>query len=90
MPHWIAIGTQPHWQDAPAFRASLADSSRWRPTARTAVTAVMLLDDGRFLAEAHGPSLDEFQAWLKASGCEIESCRQALRVARAGNIWELG
>lgn len=90
MPHWIAIGTQPHWEDAPTFRSALADSSRWRPTSRTAITSVMLLDDGRFMAEGHGPSLDEFQSWLQANGCEIESCRRALRVAHAGTIWELG
>lgn len=89
MPHWIAIGTQPQWKDAAALRAALKDSTQWRPTARTTVTSVLLLEDGRFLAEAQGPALEEFQAWLAAQGCELESCRQATAVARTGSAWPL-
>ncbi|MFM9999633.1 MAG: hypothetical protein ACKVP1_12060 [Burkholderiaceae bacterium] len=89
MPHWIAIGTNEAWRDPLAFVAALADSARWRPSARTTVSSVLMLDDGRFVAECHGPALAEFEAWLADNGWQVESCRRAERIARTGSIWDL-
>lgn len=89
MPHWIAIGTNDAWRDPQVMRAALADSARWRPTARSSISSVMLLEDGRFVAECHGPTLAEFEHWLSDNGWQVESCRRAERIARTGSVWDL-
>ena len=49
----------------------------------------MLLEDGRFVAECHGPTLAEFEHWLSDNGWQVESCRRAERIARTGSVWDL-
>lgn len=89
MGRWIAIGRKREWEDANAFTADLSQVNTWRPDARTTITTVTALADGRLLAECHAPKLENFQAWLSANGWEVESCTPLSRLARMGNIWTL-
>ena len=89
MPRWIAIGTAPEWADGKKFDEALRETSNWRPDARTAITTVIALQDGRLLAECHAVKQEDFEAWLQQKGWNVESITPIKRMAKAGSIWEL-
>ena len=89
MPRWIAIGTAPGWDDIEQFGEHMNDSSSWRPDARTTVTTVIALADGRLLAECHATKLEDFEAWLEKKGWNVESVTPIKLVAKTGSIWEV-
>ena len=88
MPRWIAIGTAPGWDDMKTFGEDLHNTSSWRPDARTTITTVLALDDGRFLAECHAIKQESFETWLKQKGCKVESITPIKHLAKMGSIWE--
>ena len=90
MPRWIAIGNAPGWDDIERFSDEMRGSSNWRPDARTAVTTVLALADGRMLAECHGVRQEDFEAWLQERGWSVESITAITHVAKTGSVWEVG
>jgi hypothetical protein len=86
---WIAIGRAPGWEDAETFRTELKETARWRADAKTTITTVFALADGRFVAECHAPEQAAFETWLKQKHWEVESIVPVRRVARTGEIWSL-
>ncbi len=89
MPRWMAIGTAPGWEDIKKFGEELHATRNWRPDARTAITTVFALDDGRLLAECHAPKQEDFEAWLKQKGWNVEAITPIKFIAKAGSIWEI-
>ncbi len=89
MPRWIAIGTAPGWDDVKKFGEEMHESRNWRPDARTTITTVFALEDGRMLAECHGVSKEDFEAWLKQKGWNVESVTPIKHLAKVGSIWEI-
>ena len=89
MPRWIAIGTASGWDDVERFREQMHDSSNWRPDARTTVTTVTALADGRLLAECHATKLEDFEAWLQQREWSVESITPIKLMAKTGSIWEV-
>ena len=89
MPHWMAIGTAPGWDDVKKFGEELHETRNWRLDARTTVTTVYALGDGRLLAECHGVEEESFKAWLEQKGWNVESIQPIKLLAKAGSIWEL-
>jgi hypothetical protein len=87
MGRWIAIGKAPGWDDLAKFRTELKDTPNWRPDARTTITTVLALGDGRMMAECHAPSQAEFDEWLTKKGWTVESVTPIKLVAKAGDIW---
>lgn len=87
MGRWIAIGKAPGWDDLAKFTTELKDTPQWRPDARTTITTVLSLGDGRLIAECHAPSQAEFDEWLKKKGWTVESVIPIKVVAKAGDIW---
>lgn len=88
MARFIAIGKAPGWNDLERFTAELKSTDKWRVDARTTITTVYNLEDGRLVAECHTPDKAEFEAWLKKSGWAVESLTQIKTVAKAGDIWK--
>ena len=89
MPRWIAIGTAPGWEDVKRFDQEMRESSNWRPDARTTVTTVLALEDGRMLAECHALKREDFEAWLEQKGWNVESLTPIKLLAKTGSIWEI-
>ena len=89
MPRWIAIGTAPGWDDATKFGEEMRDTSNWRPDARTTITTVIALQDGRLLAECHAVEQKSFDAWLEEKGWNVESITPITHLAQAGSVWEI-
>ena len=89
MPRWMAIGTAPGWDNAKRLREELHETKNWRLDARTAVTTVYALGDGRLLAECHAGSQEEFKTWLDKKGWTVESIQPITLLAKTGSIWEL-
>ncbi|MBI4081309.1 MAG: hypothetical protein HY423_01730 [Candidatus Lambdaproteobacteria bacterium] len=87
MGRWLAIGRVPGWDDLAKFSAELKATSKWRVSPRTTVTTVLALEDGRVLAECHGPDRKEFDAWLEQLGWQVESVTPISHLAKTGDIW---
>ena len=89
MPRWMAVGTAPGWSDSKKFGEELHATHHWRPDARTSITTVYALDDGRLVAECAGVNKADFEAWLKQKNWKVESVREIKLVAKTGSIWEI-
>ncbi len=89
MGRWIAVGKAPGWEDLEKFRKELKDTPQWRVDARTTVTTVYALANGRLIAECHGPSQEVFDEWLKKKGWAVESVTPLKYVAKTGEIWKV-
>ena len=89
MARWMAIGTAPGWDDVNKFREELQETKNWRADARTTVTTVYALGDGRLLAECHAGQEEDFKAWLEKKGWTVESIQPIKLLAKTGSIWEL-
>ncbi len=89
MGRWIAIGRAPGWDDLQRFTAELKDTNQWRLDPTSSVTTVFALGDGRLVAECHGPSQAEFDAWLRKKGWVVESMTPISLVAKTGDIWSV-
>lgn len=89
MPRWMAIGTAPGWHDVKKFGEEMHATRQWRPDARTSITTVYALGDGRLLAECAGVKQEDFEAWLKQRNWNVESITEIKLVARTGSIWEV-
>ena len=89
MPRWIAIGTAPGWDDITKFGEELHETSDWRPDARTTITTVLALGDGRLLAECHAIKQESFESWLQQKGWNVESITPIKHLAKTGSIWEV-
>jgi hypothetical protein len=85
----MAIGTAPGWDDVKRFREEFDETKNWRLDARTTVTTVYALGDGRLLAECHAGTEEEFKAWLDKKGWTVESIQPIKLLAKTGSIWEL-
>jgi hypothetical protein len=90
MGHWIAIGRKPEWNDLEAFAGELKAPTKWRVDPRTTITTVMVLADGRMVAECHAAKREDFDAWLNQKGWEVESVSQIRHLAKTGEIWKVG
>ena len=88
MGRWIAVGKAPGWDNLERFTAELKSTEKWRIDARTTITTVYALEDGRMIAECHTPEKTEFEAWLKKVGWTVESVTQIKTVAKTGDIWK--
>ena len=89
MGRWIAIGTAPGWDDIAKFGAELGETSTWRPDAQTTITTVLALGDGRVLAECHAVKQEDFEAWLRQKGWQVESLTPIKHLAKTGSIWKV-
>ena len=89
MGRWIAIGTAPGWNDITKFGAELRETSMWRPDAQTTVTTVLALGDGRVLAECHAVKQEDFEAWLRRKGWQVESVTPIKHLAKTGSVWKV-
>ncbi len=87
MGRWIAIGTAPGWADVAKFTAEMKATSQWRVDARTTITTVFALADGRLLAECHASKQADFEAWLHQKGWQLESVTPIKHLAKTGEIW---
>jgi len=90
MGRWIAIGRAPGWDDLKRFGTELKETNQWRVDPRTTITSVYALDDGRMIAECHGPAQAEFDEWLRKKGWTVESVTPIKFVAKSGDIWNVG
>ena len=89
MPRWIAIGTASGWDDIEKFGDEMRATSNWRPDARTSVTSVTALEDGRLIAECQAMKQEDFEAWLEKKGWVVESISPIKLLARTGSIREI-
>jgi len=89
MPRWIAIGTAPGWDNVKKFGEEMHETHSWRPDARTTITTVFALGDGRLLAECNAVNQDAFEAWLNQKGWKVESITPIKHLAKVGSIWEM-
>lgn len=87
MPRWIAIGTAPGWNDIKKFDQEMRATHNWRPDARTTITTVFALGDGRLLAECHAIKQESFEAWLQQKGWNVESITPITHLAKTGSVW---
>ncbi len=90
MGRWIAIGTAPGWDDVAKFTAEMKATRQWRADARTTITTVFALADGRLVAECHAPKQTDFEAWLQRKGWRVESLTPIKHLAKTGEIWTVG
>lgn len=90
MGRWIAIGRVDGWDDLGTFSDDLTATGRWRVDARTTITEVVVLGDGRMVAECHATTQADFEEWLHKTGWQIESISPIRHVARTGEIWKIG
>lgn len=88
MPRWLAIGTCQGWDDKERFGQELHETHSWRPDARTTITRVYALDDGKLLAECHAVNQEAFQQWLNQKGWQVESIIPIKHIAQTGSIWD--
>ena len=88
MARWIAIGKAPGWDDLKRFGEELKETPQWRIDPKTTVTSVYALEDGRMIAECHGVSQTDFDAWLKKKGWTVESVTPIRHLAKSGDIWK--
>ena len=89
MPRWLAIGTAPEWNDIKRFGEEMHETHNWRLDARSTVTSVLALEDGRMMAECHAMKLEIFEAWLQEKGWTVESITPITHMAKTGSIWEI-
>ena len=89
MGRWIAIGKAPGWNDITKFGAELKETSNWRPDTKTTITTVFALGDGRLLAECHAMKKQDFEAWLRQKGWQVESITPIEYVAKTGRVWKV-
>jgi hypothetical protein len=89
MGRWIAIGKAPGWDDLKRFGTEMKDTAQWRIDPKTTVTSVYALEDGRMIAEYHGPTVAEFNEWLKKKGWTVESMTPIKHIAKSGEIWKV-
>ena len=89
MPRWIAIGRATGWDDVNRFGEELRETRNWRLDARTTITSVVALADGRLLAECHAVKQEDFETWLEQKGWNVESLTPIKLVAKTGSIWEI-
>ena len=89
MGRWIAIGRAPGWDELSRFTDEMKATSAWRIDARTTITEVVALDDGRLMAECHASHREDFDAWLQQKGWQVESVTPIRHVARSGEIWKV-
>ena len=89
MPRWIVIGRATGWNDVNRFGEELRETRNWRLDARTTITSVVALADGRLLAECHAVKKEDFESWLKQKGWDVESLTPIKLVAKTGSIWEI-
>jgi hypothetical protein len=89
MGRWIAIGTAPGWDDIARFTAEMKPTNQWRADARTTINTVIVLADGRLLAECHAVQQADFDAWLRQKGWQVESVTPITHLAKTGEIWEV-
>ena len=88
MARWIAIGRAPGWDDLKRFGEELKETPQWRIDPKTTITSVYALGDGRMIAECHGVSQADFDAWLKKKGWTVESVTPIRHLAKSGDIWK--
>ena len=89
MARWIAIGKVPGWDDLAKFTQENKDTSQWRLDPKCTDTSVFALDDGRMIAEYHGPTVAEFETWLQKKGWSVESMTPIKHIAKTGEIWKV-
>jgi hypothetical protein len=87
MGRWIAIGTAPGWDGLAKFTAETKATKEWRADARTTVTTVFALADGRLIAECHAAKQADFEAWLHRKGWQVDSITPVTHLARTGEVW---
>ncbi|MBI4339767.1 MAG: hypothetical protein HY680_07420 [Chloroflexi bacterium] len=88
MPRWLAIGKAPGWDEVNKLTSEMKATKNWRADARTSVTTVLALGDGRLVAECHGAEQKDFEAWLKMKGWTVESIVPIKYIANLGSIWD--
>ncbi len=88
MPRWIAIGKAQGWDDLDKFTEQMHATKNWRADARTTITTVMVLGDGRLLAECHAQKQEDFDAWLQQKGWNVDSVTPIKLIAKVGSIWD--
>jgi hypothetical protein len=86
---WIAIGKASGWDDLAKFTQEMKGTHQWRIDPKCTVTSVYALNDGRMIAEYHGPTVTEFEEWLKKKGWNVESITPLRHIAKAGDIWKV-
>ena len=89
MARYSAIGKVPGWDDLAKFTEDLKTTAKWRLDARTTITNVIELADGRTLAECHANSQADFDAWLEKTGFQVESVTAIKHLAKTGDIWKV-
>ncbi len=89
MGRWIAIGRVPGWDDPARFSDDLKATEKWRIDPRTSVTEVVVLGDGRAIAECHAGTQADFEAWLESAGWQVDSIAPIRHMARTGEIWKV-
>ena len=89
MGRWIAIGKAPGWEEPKRFSAELKATNQWRPDAKTTITSVYALGDGRMIAEFHSASQAQVDEWLHRKGWTVESVTPIRLVAKSGDIWSV-
>lgn len=86
---WIAIGKASGWDDLAKFTQEMKATQQWRIDPKCTVTSVYAMGDGRMIAEYHGPTVAEFEEWLKKKGWSVESITPLRHIAKAGEIWKV-
>lgn len=86
---WIAIGKASGWDDLAKFTQEMKGTHQWRIDPKCTVTSVYAMNDGRMIAEYHGPTVAEFEEWLKKKGWSVESITPLSHIAKAGDIWKV-
>lgn len=86
---WIAIGKASGWDDLAKFTQEMKGTHQWRIDPKCTVTSVYAMNDGRMIAEYHGPTVTEFEAWLKKKGWSVDSITPLSHIAKAGDIWKV-
>ena len=90
MGRWIAIGRVEAWDNPARLTDDLQATEKWRIDPRTTITEVVVLGDGRAIAECHASTQADFEAWLERTGWQVDSITPIRQVARTGQIWQVG